>query len=46
MNVKINMPDIKDEAYKTDILKRGLEIEQAAIALEKEVYDIVHSKIS
>jgi len=44
MNVKINLPSIEDEVYKADILKRGIEIEQAAIALEKEIYDIVHAK--
>jgi len=46
MNVKINMPDLEDKVYKAEISERGLKIEQAAIALEKEIYDIVHSKIS
>jgi glutamate formiminotransferase/formiminotetrahydrofolate cyclodeaminase len=46
MNVKINMPDLEDKLYKAEISERGLKIEQAAIALEKEIYDIVHSKIS
>ncbi len=46
MNVRINMPDLEDKVYKAEISERGLKIEQAAIALEKEIYDIVHSKIS
>jgi len=45
LNVKINAADLKDETFKADILAKGKEIEDKAIALEKEIMDIVNAKI-
>ncbi|MFH0893333.1 MAG: glutamate formimidoyltransferase [Bacteroidota bacterium] len=45
LNVKINAADIKDEAYKNDILNKGKAIEEKAIALEAEILKIVNEKI-
>lgn len=44
-NVKINAKDIKDRAFAEDILKRGEDIYQKTIAIEKETIDLVNSKM-
>lgn len=44
-NVKINAKDIKDRAFAEDILKRGEDIYQKTIAIEKETFDLVNSKM-
>jgi glutamate formiminotransferase / formiminotetrahydrofolate cyclodeaminase len=45
MNVKINASGYKDKDYIADIIKRGEEIEKQTISLEREVIEIVNSKI-
>ncbi|MBS1915849.1 MAG: glutamate formimidoyltransferase [Bacteroidetes bacterium] len=45
MNVRINAKDFADTNFTNEILKRGNEIEQQAIALEKETVTIVNEKI-
>jgi glutamate formiminotransferase/formiminotetrahydrofolate cyclodeaminase len=45
LNVKINSASLEDKAYIDEVLSKGKEIEQKAIALEKEILDIVNSKI-
>jgi len=45
LNVKINSGDVEDKKWVEDILARGREIQDKAITLEKEVLDIVNSKI-
>ncbi len=45
LNVKINCGDYNDKAFVDDILKRGNEIQEKAIALEKEILEITESKI-
>ncbi|MDO3640626.1 glutamate formimidoyltransferase [Mucilaginibacter sp. L3T2-6] len=46
MNVKINASGYKDRAFVEKILADGSEIENKAIALEKEVIGIVNAKIA
>jgi len=46
LNVKINSSDVEDKAWLGDILARGAEIEQKAIALEREILEIVDRKIA
>jgi glutamate formiminotransferase/formiminotetrahydrofolate cyclodeaminase len=46
MNVKINMGDLEDKAYAAEMTKKGNEILANAIALEKEIVDMVEEKIS
>jgi glutamate formiminotransferase/formiminotetrahydrofolate cyclodeaminase len=46
LNVKINASGLKDETFKKEILARGAEIEAKAIVFEKEILEIVNSKIS
>ncbi|NPA44108.1 MAG: glutamate formimidoyltransferase [Chlorobi bacterium] len=46
MNVKINMADLEDKEFANKKLKEGNIILEKAIALEKEIVDIVESKIS
>ena len=45
LNVKINTGDLKDEVFKKDILAKAQQVENKAIALEKEVLSLVESKL-
>ena len=45
LNVKINSGDVEDKKWMADILTRGREIQEEAIALEHEILEIVSSKI-
>jgi glutamate formiminotransferase/formiminotetrahydrofolate cyclodeaminase len=45
MNVRINAKDFEDKNFVTDIISKGKEIEQKAIALETEILKIVNEKI-
>ncbi len=45
LNVRINTGDYKDKTYVEKVLKEGAEIEQKAIATEKEILEIVSSKL-
>ncbi|WP_419699641.1 glutamate formimidoyltransferase [Mucilaginibacter sp. NFX135] len=45
MNVKINASGYKDKDFVTDIIAKGNDIEQKAIALEAEVIELVNGKI-
>ena len=45
LNVKINSSGYNDKEFVNDIIKRGTDIEQKAILLEKEILDIVNQKI-
>ncbi|MCO6500419.1 MAG: glutamate formimidoyltransferase [Vicingus serpentipes] len=44
-NVKINAKDIKDRKFAEDLIKRGEEIYQKTIAIEKETIDFINSKM-
>lgn len=46
LNVKINCKSYNDKEFVTDILKKGKEIEDRAIAIEKEVMEIANQKIN
>ena len=46
LNVKINAAGLKDRRYADDVLSRGAEIEQRAIASEAAIMAIVNAKIS
>ncbi len=46
MNVRINAAGFDDQQFVSDIVKRGLEIENKAIALESDILSIVNGKIS
>jgi len=45
LNVKINSGDVEDKNWMADILTRGTEIQEKAIALEREILETVNSKI-
>ena len=45
LNVKINAGDVTDKAWLDDILTRGQAIQDQAVALEREIVEIVASKI-
>lgn len=45
LNVRINASGLEDKAFVTDILKRGEEIQNKAIELEKTILEIVNAKI-
>ena len=45
MNVRINAGSFEDKAYVNDVLSRGREIENKAIALETDILKIVNEKI-
>ena len=45
MNVKINASGYKDKGFVTDIIAKGNDIEQKAIALEAEIIELVNEKI-
>lgn len=44
-NVRINAKDIRDRAFADDIAKRGEEIYQKTIAIEKETIEFINSKM-
>ena len=45
LNVKINAGEVEDKAWIADILTRGQAIQDQAIALEREILEIVSSKL-
>lgn len=45
LNVKINSGSLDDKKYISEILLKGKEIEENAIAMEREILNIVNSKI-
>jgi len=45
MNVKINAAGLEDKAFAEEALAKGQDIEEKALTLEKEIVDIVNSKI-
>jgi glutamate formiminotransferase/formiminotetrahydrofolate cyclodeaminase len=45
LNVKINSADVEDKKWMADVLTRGKEIEDKAIALEHEILELVNSKL-
>ena len=45
LNVKINCKDYKDKSFVENILKRGREIVDSSVKSEKEILEIVESKI-
>jgi glutamate formiminotransferase/formiminotetrahydrofolate cyclodeaminase len=45
LNVKINCKDYKDKSFVDNILKRGREIVDSSVKSEKEILEIVESKI-
>jgi len=45
LNVKINAGDVEDKPWIQDILAKGQQIQQKAIAKERDILDIVNSKI-
>ncbi|MGD2111008.1 MAG: glutamate formimidoyltransferase [Phycisphaerae bacterium] len=45
LNVKINSGDVEDKTWMTDILSRGEQIQTQAIALEREIMEIVNTKL-
>ncbi|MBX3298093.1 MAG: glutamate formimidoyltransferase [Acidobacteria bacterium] len=46
LNVKINAAGLRDRAFADEIVARGAEIEQKAIEAEREILEIVNSKIA
>ncbi len=45
LNVKINCGDLEDKNFVQDIISKGENLEHKAIALEKEIMEMVNSKI-
>ena len=45
LNVKINAGDVEDKARITDLLARGQDIQNQAIALEHEILETVNQKL-
>lgn len=45
LNVKINASELKDEAYKQDVLKKGNAIQAETEKLEKEILEVVEGKL-
>jgi glutamate formiminotransferase / formiminotetrahydrofolate cyclodeaminase len=45
MNVRINSADLEDKAFVEDILKKGAEIQNAAIKKEQEIMRFINDKI-
>ncbi len=45
LNVKINSADVKDKAWMADILTRGEEIQQKAVAAERGILEIVQGRM-
>ncbi len=46
LNVKINSAEVEDKTWMEGILARGEEIQENAVAMEKEILDIVQQKLS
>ena len=45
LNVKINSKDVEDRAWMDDVLTRGAQIQDKAVALEREILGIVEKKL-
>jgi glutamate formiminotransferase/formiminotetrahydrofolate cyclodeaminase len=45
LNVRINAKDLEDQGFSQEILKKAGEIEQMAIAKEKEILEVVNKKL-
>ena len=45
MNVRINAAGYDDKEYVNDVIAKGKEIEEKAIALEREILGVVNGKI-
>ncbi len=45
LNVKINADGVDDKEFVNDLLSRGAEVEKKALQTEKEILDIVNTKI-
>lgn len=45
LNVRINSGDVEDKKWIGDLLARGNDIQEKAIALEREILEIVNSKL-
>ncbi len=45
LNVKINAKDIEDKSWMADILARGEQIQAQAVTLEREILELVASKL-
>ena len=45
LNVKINSGDVEDKAWINDVLARGQQIQDKAIALEHEILETVNGKL-
>ena len=45
LNVKINSADVEDKSWMADILARGKEIQDQAVAQERRILEIVESKL-
>ena len=45
LNVKINAGGVEDKVWMNDIITRGEEIQQKAVAAEREILEIVASRI-
>ena len=45
LNVKINSANLDDKAYVDEVLEKGKKIEEKTIELEREILNIVNSKI-
>ncbi|RMF00838.1 MAG: glutamate formimidoyltransferase, partial [Bacteroidetes bacterium] len=45
LNVQINASGLQDETFKQDLLKRGLQLTQAADQAEQEIMELVREKI-
>ena len=45
LNVKINAGEVEDKKWMADILARGAEIQEKAVALEREILEFVDSKL-
>ncbi|MCP4594533.1 MAG: glutamate formimidoyltransferase [bacterium] len=45
LNVRINAGDVEDKAWMKDVLSRGQQIQEQAIALEREILESVNRKL-
>jgi glutamate formiminotransferase/formiminotetrahydrofolate cyclodeaminase len=45
LNVKINAGEVEDKKWMEDILARGAEIQEQAMALEREILEVVNAKV-
>jgi len=46
LNVQINCPSLEDKGYVAEVLEKGRELERRAIDLEKQILQIVSSKLT